>query len=126
MNKLVNISQLAKLLNLYDKKNDKAFTYILRYWEKEFSQIKPIKIRNRRYYSTKQVDLIKMIKYMLKDKGMTIKGVKNLLKKKIITLDDKDLYSLKTDYHKNNIKIKSKTILDKIKKIKKYGKKITH
>ena len=79
MNKLVNISQLAKLLNLYDKKNDKAFTYILRYWEKEFSQIKPIKIRNRRYYSTKQVDLIKMIKYMLKDKGMTIKGVKNLL-----------------------------------------------
>ena len=54
---------------------------------------------------------------------MTIKGVKKILKLKINDLDDYDLYSLKADYYKKNIKDKSKIILDKIKKIKKYGKK---
>ena len=54
---------------------------------------------------------------------MTINGVKNVLKSNINSLDDYDLYSLKADYHKKNIKNKSKIILEKIKKIKKYGKK---
>ena len=126
MGKLINISQLSTLLNLVSSRSKKPTNYILRYWEKEFKQIKPVFLRNRRYYSEKQVNIIKLIKYLLKDKGMTIKGVKNILKSNINNLDDYDLYSLKTDYHKINIKIKSKTILEKIKKIKKYGKKITH
>ena len=88
-------------------------------WEKEFKQIKPIILNNRRYYSEKQVDNIKLIKFLLKDKGMTINGVKNLLKSNINTLDDYNSYSLKADYLKKNIKEKSKTILEKIKKLKK-------
>ena len=80
-------------------------------------------LKNRRYYSEKQINMIKLIKFLLKDKGMTINGVKNVLKSNINTLDDYDLYSLKADYYKKNIKDKSKIILDKIKKIKKYGKK---
>jgi hypothetical protein len=52
---------------------------------------------------------------------MTINGVKNILKSNINSLDDYDSFALKADYHKKNIKIKSKIILDKIKKIKKYG-----
>ena len=98
-------------------------THTLRFWEKEFKQIKPMILKNRRYYSEKQINMIKLIKFLLKDKGMTINGVKNVLKSNINTLDDYDLYSLKADYHKKNIKDKSKIILDKIKKIKKYGKK---
>ena len=123
MEKLINISQLTKLLNLVNSKTKKPSNYILRYWEKEFKQIKPIILKNRRYYSEKQISIIKLIKFLLKDKGKTINGVKNVLKSNINSLDDYDLYSLKADYHKKNIKNKSKIILEKIKKIKKYGKK---
>ncbi len=125
MEKLLNISQLSKLLNLINSKNKKPSNYILRYWEREFKQIKPIILKNRRYYPKKQIEIIKLIKFLLKDKGMTINGVKNILKSNTKGLDDHDSYSLKADYYKVNIKIKSKTILDKIKKIKKYGKKIS-
>jgi len=111
---------------LVNSKNKKPSNYILRYWEREFKQIKPSILKNRRYYSEKQIEIIKLIKFLLKDKGMTINGVKNVLKSNINSLDDYNSYSLKADYYKENIKIKSKTILDKIKKIKRYGKKISH
>ena len=126
MVKLINITQLANLLNLVDTKTKKPLNYVLRYWEKEFNEIKPTILNKRRYYSEKQINMIKLIKFLLKDKGMTINGVKNVLKSNINTLDDYDLYSLKADYHKKNIKDKSKIILEKIKKIKKYGKKNSH
>ena len=119
MVKLINITELANLLNLVNPKTNKTSNHVLRYWEKEFKQIKPIILNNRRYYSEKQVDNIKLIKFLLKDRGMTINGVKNLLKSNINTLDDYNSYSLKADYLKKNIKEKSKTILEKIKKLKK-------
>ena len=62
MNKLLNISEVSKILNLIDPKTKKPQNHILRYWEKEFKEIKPKKINNRRYYSLKQVEIIKMIK----------------------------------------------------------------
>ena len=126
MDKLINISEVAKLLNIINAKTNKPSNYILRYWEKEFKQIKPIIIKNRRYYSSKQIKIIKLIKFLLKDRGMTISGVKNVLKSNINSLDDYNSYSLKADYHKKVIKDKSKKILEKLKKIKKYGKKNTY
>ena len=126
MNKLINISELSRLLEIINLKTKKPLNYTLRYWEKEFKQIKPIIIKNRRYYSRKQINVIKLIKFLLKDKGMTINGVKNILKSNINSLDDYDSYSLKADYHKVSIREKSKTILEKVRKIKKYGKKISH
>ena len=126
MVKLINITELATLLNLINSKTRKPSNYILRYWEKEFKQIKPTIIKNRRYYSEKQVNNIKLIKFLLKDKGMTVNGVKNLLKSNINSLDDYNSYSLKADYLKENLKVKSKTILEKIKKIKRYGQKNTY
>jgi len=123
MEKLINISQLSKLLNLVNSKTKKPSNYILRYWEKEFTQIKPNIIRNRRYYSEKQINTIKLIKFLLKDKGMSINGAKNVLKSRINSLDDYNSYSLQAEYYKKNFKSKSKKILDKIKEIKKYGKK---
>tara|TARA_X000001036_G_scaffold301032_1_gene280126 strand:+ start:2878 stop:3237 length:360 start_codon:yes stop_codon:yes gene_type:complete len=119
MGKLVNISQLANLIDLVNSKTKKPSNYTLRYWEKEFKQIKPVILKNRRYYSKKQIDIIRLIKFLLKDKGMTIKGVKNILKSDINNLDDYNSYSLKADYLKENIKFKSKSILEKIKKLKK-------
>jgi len=120
------IGEVARELGLVNKKNGHLQTHTLRYWEKEFKQIRPVILKNRRYYSEKQINIIKLIKFLLKDKGMTINGVKNVLKSNINSLDDYNSYSLKADYLKENIKIKSKTILEKIKKLKKNGKKISY
>ena len=97
MEKLINITKLSKILGLVDIKTNKPSNYILRYWERQFKQIKPIILNKRRYYSKKQIEIIKMIKFLLKDKGMTINGVKNILKSNINTLDDYNSISLKAD-----------------------------
>tara|TARA_Y100001980_G_C14155386_1_gene36408 strand:- start:82 stop:426 length:345 start_codon:yes stop_codon:yes gene_type:complete len=111
------------MLNLIDPKTKKPLNHILRYWEKKFKGIRPKKINNQRYYSVKQIEIIKMIKFLLKKRGMTILGVKNLLNLNINNLDDNKKHSLKDDYYKNILKSKSKLLLQKIKKIKSYGKK---
>ena len=123
MTKLVTITELSKILDLVDSKNQKPLNHVLRYWEKEFKQIKPKIVNNRRYYSSQQVETIKMIKFLLKNKGMTITGVKKVLKSKINKLDDYNSHSLKADYYKKYLKEKSNKLLDKIKKLKQYGKK---
>ena len=126
MKKLINISEVTKIIGLVDKKSKKPINSTLRYWETKFKQIKPKKINNRRYFTQKQVELLKMIKFLLKNKGMTISGVKRVLNSKINKLDDYDSNSLKADYYRKSLSEKSKTILNKIKKIKKYGKKNPH
>ena len=123
MEKLINISELAIKLDLVNPKNKKPLNYILRYWEKEFSQIKPKIINKRRYYSKDQVEIFKMIKYFLKNQGLTINGVKNILNSKINKLDDYNPNSLKASYLKNEFKTKSKKILSRLNRLKKYGKK---
>ena len=125
MGKLVNISKVSRILNIVDPITKKPLNHVLRYWEKEFKEIKPKKINNRRYYSINQIEIIRMIKFLLKNKGMTISGVRNLLDKNVNKLDGHKLYGLKADYYKNSLIIKSKVILNKINKIKTYGKKNT-
>lgn len=49
--------------------------HVLRFWESQFDQIEPIKRKRRRLYDHKCIEAIKKIKYMLYDKGYTIKGV---------------------------------------------------
>jgi len=123
MKDLFSISETAKICNLIETKSKKPQNYILRYWEKEFKEIKARKINNRRYYSLKQLEIIKMIKFLLKNKGMTILGVKNLLNSKINKLDDRNSDSLKADYYRRSLKKKSTNLLNKINRIKSYGKK---
>ena len=123
MNKLIKISELSKMLNLVDPMTKKPLNHILRYWEKEFKEIKPKKINNRRYYSPDQVEIIKMIKFLLKSKGMTVLGVKKILNFTANKLDVNNTHSLKADYYKSLLKSKSRTLLQKINKLKNYGKK---
>ena len=123
MSKLINISELSKMLNLINPKTKKPTNHVLRYWEKEFKEIKPKKINNRRYYSSEQIEKIKLIKFLLKNKGMSIMGAKKLLYLNRNKLDDYQSDSLKAEYYKENIKLKSKLLLNKINKIKKNGKK---
>ena len=125
MDKLLSISELSKILNLVDPKTKKPLNHVLRYWEKEFREIKPRKINNRRYYTPEQVEVIKKIKFLLKNKGMTISGVKNIINFNRKKLDDNDAHSLNDNYYKKVLKEKSKLLLEKIDKIKSYGKKNT-
>ena len=124
--KLISIGELSRKLKLVDPKNNKPMNHTLRFWEREFKEIKPKMINSRRYYSKDQIDIIKMIHFLLKTKGMTINGVKNVLKSKINKLDDYNSYSLKAEYYKKDLSEKTKNLLRKITKLKKYGKKNTH
>jgi DNA-binding transcriptional MerR regulator len=54
--------------------------YVLRYWEQEFAQLKPMKRRgNRRYYQHHEVLLVRRIRELLYDQGFTISGARNRL-----------------------------------------------
>ncbi len=54
--------------------------HVLRYWEQEFAQLKPVKRRgNRRYYQHHEVLLIRRIRELLYDQGFTISGARNKL-----------------------------------------------
>ena len=113
------IGEVAKILNLQNKSGNKIPTHTIRFWEKEFKQIKP-KLLNgkRRYYDKKNVDLLKKIKFLLKDQGMTINGVKRLLNTNTsINLDEISNKSITADNLRNKISNISKIIKD-IKKLK--------
>ena len=104
-----SIGEVAKILNLVNKKKGTLNTHTIRFWEKEFKQIKPnILNGNRRYYNNDTIEVLKKVKYLLKDQGMTINGVKKVLNK------DK---SLKLDELANNSISASYSILNKVKNI---------
>ena len=117
MNKLnsayKSIGEVAKILELNDEKKGSLKTHTIRFWEKKFKQIKPKLFNNkRRYYDQNSIDILKKIKYLLKDQGMTIEGVKKILNKnQPLKLDDYSNKPINTQ--NNNLKIK----LNKISKI---------
>ena len=117
------IGEVAKILRL--KLNNKGVlsTHVIRFWETQFKQIKPkILNSNRRYYDEKTIDLLKKIKFLLKDQGMTINGVKKILNNQAsLELDEIANKSIRTEKLKNKLK----NISYKLKKLK-YGKKNPH
>ena len=123
MSKLMNITEICRKLNLIDPKTKKPKNHILRYWEKEFVQLKPKKINSRRYYTSKDVDIIEKIKFYLREQKISIAGVKKILKNNVKKLDDKERLSYLNKYNKIKFKNKSKELLNKIKDLKKYGQK---
>ena len=126
MEKFLNISDVSKRLKLIDPSSKKPLNYIIRYWEKQFKQISPKIINKRRYYSSDQIEIIKLIQFLLKKRGLTVNGVKNVLNSNINKLDDYNSHGLKAEYYKKSFKLKSSEILRRIKKIKKHGKKNTY
>ena len=111
------ISEVAEILNLINVKNGSLSTHTLRYWEKEFKQIRPkILAGKRRYYDTETINIIKKIKYLLKEKGMTIQGAKKLLDSNQTNLDETMNITINT---KNVLKNKLNKISKILKEIKK-------
>ena len=111
------IGEVVKIIGLKSKKGHSSPTHTIRYWEKEFKQIKP-KIFNgkRRYYDKRNIDLLKQVHFLLKKQGMTIKGVKKVLNKKdFLELDENFNESIKAKDIKERL-IKISGILKNLKK----------
>jgi|TARA_B100000035_G_scaffold50039_1_gene38634 DNA-binding transcriptional MerR regulator len=113
------IGEVAKILGLTDNKKGTLSTHTIRFWEKEFKQIKPkILNGNRRYFDNKTIDLLKKIKFLLKDQGMTINGVKKILNsKESLPLDELANNSIKADKLKQKL-LKISDLIKNIKNIK--------
>ena len=106
------IGEVVKILNLKSRSGQNIPTHTIRYWEKEFKQIKPkILNGNRRYYDKANIDLLKKIKFLLKDQGMTINGVKKvLISAQSNDLDEISNKSISADSLRNKISNISKII----------------
>ena len=113
-----SIGEVAKILNLVNVKKGTFNTHTIRFWEKEFKQIKPkILNGNRRYYNNQTIEVLKKVKFLLKEQGMTINGVKKVLNSdKSLNLDELSNNSISANY---NFRNKLKNISNLVKQIKK-------
>ena len=116
------IGEVAKILNLKSNGKGNLPTHVIRFWETQFKQIKPKILKsNRRYYDEKTINLLKKVKFLLKDQGMTIKGAKKILNNtdslKLDEIADKSIRA-------ENLRNKLLKISNKLKELKN-GKKNT-
>ena len=114
-----SIGEVVKILNLKSKNNKSFPTHTIRFWEKEFKQLKPkIFNGNRRYYDEKNINILKKIKFLLKDQGMTIKGAKLIMNdKETLKLDEITNKSIRAHNLKNKV-IKISNIIKSLKELK--------
>ena len=110
------IGEVAKILNLKSNKKGELPTHVIRFWESQFKQIKPkILNSNRRYYDENCINLLKKVKFLLKEQGMTINGVKKLLNgDQSLKLDEMANNSIRAD----NLRIKLVKISKIVKNLK--------
>ena len=110
------IGEVAEILSSNSKNGKLIETHTIRFWEKKFKQIKPrILDGKRRYYDVKNIELLKKVHFLLKEKGMTINGAKKALdNQEPLKLDETSNQTIK----KNNLKNKLSKISNIIKKLK--------
>ena len=116
------IGEVAKILNLRSKKKGVLSTHTIRFWETQFKQVKPKLLNsNRRYYDQKTIDILKKIKFLLKDHGMTINGVKKVLDNPsyndTLNLDEISNNSIRAGNFKNKV-LKISNIIKNLKNYK--------
>ena len=118
---LYSISEIVKTINLELNNNQKITVNTIRFWEKKFSTIKSIRLNgNRRLFNKDNLEKIKFIRFLLKDRGLSIIGAQKILKE-FKKLDDYNSSSVRNNIIKTNFKNKAKKILDKIQRIKGNG-----
>ena len=113
------IGEVAKILDLKSNKRGELPTHIIRFWETQFKQIKPkILNSNRRYYDEDCINLLKKVKFLLKEQGMTINGVKKILNgEQSLELDEMANNSIKADNLRNKL-VKISKIVKNLKELK--------
>ena len=113
------IGEVTKILQLKSNKKGVLPTHTIRFWETQFKQIKPkILNSNRRYYDQNCINILKKVKFLLKDQGMTINGVKKILNSNVsLELDEMANNSIKADNFRNKI-VKISKIVKNLKNLK--------
>ena len=113
------IGEVAKILNLKSNNKGVLSTHIIRFWEKQFKQIKPkILNSNRRYYDKKNIDLLKKIHFLLREQGVTISGARKILNNKDpLKLDETSNNSIRADNLRNKL-VKISKIVKNLKNLK--------
>ena len=113
------IGEVAKILNLKSNKKGILPTHTIRYWETQFKQIKPkILNSNRRYYNQNCINILKKVKFLLKEQGMTINGVKKILNsEESLELDEMANNSIRADNLRNKL-VKISRIVKNLKNLK--------
>jgi DNA-binding transcriptional MerR regulator len=113
------IGEVARILKLKSNKKGVISTHTIRFWETKFKQIKPkILNSNRRYYDENCINLLKKVKFLLKDQGMTIIGVKKILNSGAsLELDEMANNSIKANNIRNKL-VKISKIVKNLKKLK--------
>ena len=113
------IGEVAKILNLKSNKKGELPTHIIRFWKTQFKQIRPkILNSNRRYYDEDCINLLKKVKFLLKEQGMTINGVKKILNgEQSLELDEMANNSIKADNLRNKL-VKISKIVKNLKDLK--------
>ena len=113
------IGEVVEILSLNSKQKKLVTTHTIRFWEKKFKQIRPkILNGNRRYYNSENIALLKKINFLLKEKGMTINGVKKILNNgNTLKLDEIHNVSIKSSILKNKL-VKISNLVKNLKKIK--------
>ena len=114
-NSYKTISEVVKILNINSSNKKANQSHTIRYWESQFKQIKPKIINKRRYYDQKNIDILLKIQYLLKNQGMTIKGVKKFLNNNNFDIDENEKKIIKS----YNIKFRLNKINNLIKNLKK-------
>ena len=104
-NSYKTISEVVKILGLKSKRAKSIPTHTIRYWEKEFKQIKPKVLNgNRRYYNLQNIEVLKKVHFLLKEHGMTINGVKKVLNNDTsLKLDENFNHSIRAKNFKNKL-----------------------
>ncbi len=112
------ISEVAEILDLKNKRNGKLSTHTIRFWEKTFKQVKPKFLNSKtRYFDKSSIEILKKIKFLLKDQGFKIEGVKKILNNELtFNLDDSAKKSI--SYNDRSFKLKLNKISNIIKDIK--------
>ena len=113
------IGEVAEILSSNSKNGKLIETHTIRFWEKKFKQIKPrVLDGKRRYYDTKNIELLKKVHFLLKEKGMTINGAKKALdNQESLKLDEISNQTIKKINLKNKLS-KMSNIIKKLKTIK--------
>ena len=110
------IGEVVRFFQTRSKKSKSIPAHTIRFWEKEFKQLKPkILNGNRRYYDHKNINLLEKIHFLLKEQGMTINGVKKILNSNNLNIDENE----KKIISSYNIKYRLNRINNLIKNLKK-------
>ena len=109
------IGEVVKILNETEPKKIIINAHTIRYWETQFSKLKPKIFNGRRYYDYSLIEILKFIKFLLKSEGMTIEGVKKHLNQNKSNLDDPLFNSIRAKYFRNKLS-NLKNIIKELKK----------